>query len=148
MAKSGPKAHLLEPKAFNLYRSGKYTLTEIAEIIGVSLQTVSAWKQKYDWDARLEKLSSSSRQAADQMELEVAEFIQNNKGSLVEKSDHLLKAMMVKNKLSGHIDKLEASLIVMEDFIAFVKVHYPHISMDVHEILPHFLNAQGEKYGV
>lgn len=139
-----PKAHIAEPKAFHLYRQGK-SQTEIAGIIGVSEQTISNWKKKYDWDRRLAQISASTRRASDKLRQILADEIENMKDA--SNADAIHKLSLVLEKLDGKFDRLAFTIEVMEDFNAFLLVHYPKLLPEFHEVLAPFLNDVGNKYG-
>lgn len=144
-------AHLQEPKAFDLYKSG-VPQNEIAKTIGVSPQTISAWKQKYDWVSRLERLSTSSRTS-----LDIIKRIIGDKLRMVEEvpvdqlpkgfEDGLFKLQLVAEKMDAQFDRLAFTIEIMEDFNAFLVQNYPEHAELFHELLPAFLNEQGSTYG-
>lgn len=139
-----PKAHITEPKAFHLYRQGK-SQAEIAGIVGVSEQTISSWKKKYEWDTRLAQISASTRRASDKLRQILADEIENMKDA--SNADAIHKLSLVLEKLDGKFDRLAFTIEVMEDFNAFLLAHYPKLLPDFHEILAPFLNEMGNKYG-
>lgn len=149
---SANKAHILEPKAFALYKSGKYTQAEIAERIGVSEQTISIWKKKYEWDARLEKLSASTRRSVETLRSIIAKKIDKLR-DLEEDDipkgigDELHKLQLVLDRIDGQFDRLAFTLEVMEDLNEFLLGNYPDLAQEFHEVLSPFLNYIGNKYG-
>ena len=140
-----PKAHIVEPKAFALYRSGKHTQATIAKMVEVSEQTISNWKKEYEWDARLAKVSASTRRASDKLREILALEIENMKDA--SNADGIHKLSLVLDKLDGHFDRIAFTIEIMEDFNDFLNSNYPSLTAQFHEVLSPFLNEQGKKYG-
>lgn len=135
---------MLEPKAFTLYRQGK-TQADIAEVLGVSPQTITSWKKKYDWDSRLERMSASTRRSADKLR----EIIANEIDAMQDgsRADHVFKLSLVLDKFEGMFDRLAFTLEMMEEFNGFLETNYPALLPDFHEVLAPFIQHVGKKYG-
>ena len=142
---NAPKAHILEPKAFALYRSGKHSQSTISEMVGVSVQTISTWKKEFDWDSRLAKLSASTRRSSDKLREILAKMIDEMEDG--SNADAIHKLSLVLEKMDGHFDRLAFTIEIMEDFNDFLNSNYPSLTAQFHEVLSPFLNEQGKKYG-
>lgn len=144
-------AHIKEPEAFELFRTG-VTQAEIAKAVGVSSQTISAWKQKYNWVERLEKISTSSRTSLDVIKRIISEKLQKVQDVPVDElpkgfEDGLFKLQLVAEKMDAQFDRLAFSVEIMEDYHAFLINNHPEHAELFHELLPGFLSEQGKKYG-
>lgn len=148
---NAPKAHILEPKAFELYKAG-VSQREIAEIVGVSEQTISSWKERYSWDQKLKAFESSSRSSKEILERIISEKIQKVESTEVDQlpkgfEDGLLKLTVVLEKMDKHFDRLAFTIENMEDLNEFLNANHPAQVSKFHELLPEFLNFIGAKYG-
>ena len=151
---NAPKAHILEPKAFELYKAG-VSQREIAEIVGVSEQTISGkngWKKRFEWDKKLKAYESSSRSSKEILERIISEKIQKVESTEVDQlpkgfEDGLLKLTMVLEKMDKHFDRLAFTIEIMEDFNDYLNAHHPNQVSKFHDLLPEFLNYIGNKYG-
>ena len=154
MPKTGNKAYLLEPQAFELYRTGM-TLTEIAKTVGVSLQTISGkkgWKVKYNWDQKIEKYETSSRSSVEIIKRIIKDKLDEVKNTPVKElpkgfEDGLFKLQLMAEKMDVNFDRLAFTLEIMKDYNEFLTYHHPELAVHFHELLPEFLNAQSKKYG-
>jgi predicted transcriptional regulator len=70
------KASKKEGIAYEMFASNNYTQTEIAEILGITMSTITEWKKKFKWEER--------KEAAD---LTDAEILKKLKESLKEELD-------------------------------------------------------------
>lgn len=61
MAKS-PKENDKQKKAYDLYITGHFTQTQIAELVGVAARTIQRWIEAERWDILLESTKSSKEQ--------------------------------------------------------------------------------------
>lgn len=139
------KQHL-EPEGFNLYRKNK-DQKEIAEILGVSEQTISTWKKKFDWESRKRKWLTSRQSISERVLEQTADMAENmnlkeNPGIL----DLINKATLTIERLDKSVDMLASTIQVMEDFIKYLHEHNPELGEGVQEALADFLVHQGNKY--
>jgi len=96
---------LKQKRAYELYKSG-LNLTQIANILGISRQTVSAYKKKFNWDETL--LSEHSLDAQAKEREFILELIKEWDASLEElKSSDLINKLTILEKYTRLYYKLK-----------------------------------------
>ncbi len=135
----GNKQHL-EPDAFKLYRKNT-SQDEIAEILGLSEPTISAWKKKFDWEKRKRDWDNSNHATID-------ELLKMRKEAIEKKDpDGVWKIQKTIQAIDGEFDRLAYTLEIMEDFIKWMRAEYPEKFKEVQEVFTDFFAAQRDKYG-
>ncbi|MEP0004569.1 MAG: helix-turn-helix domain-containing protein [Balneola sp.] len=129
----------LEPDGFKLFRRDK-TGIEIAELLGVSEQTVSKWRKKFNWDQRRRDWRNSNHASIEDLQQMREEAIKNKD------SDGVWKIQKTILAIDGEFDRLAYTIEIMDDFMKFVQNSHPDKFESVHEILPDFIMSQGDKY--
>lgn len=135
----------MEPEAFKLFRQGK-TQKEIAGVVGVSEQTISAWSQKFDWQNRRRQWNNSSQAISEKLMMLLSKDVQELEKLDASAMDRIQKAVKSIKQLDQTVDMLASTIQVMEDFVEYAQNKNPEVAQIIQEALPDFLMWQGNKY--
>lgn len=135
----------LEPEAFKLYRQNK-TQKEIAESIGVSEQTLSGWKKKFEWESRRRNWQNSTQAISEKLMMLLAKDVQELDKLDSSAMDRINKAVKSIKDLDKSVDMLASTIQVMEDYVEYLQNKNPELADGTQNALPDFLMWQGNKY--
>lgn len=118
------KANLYLSEAEFLYLKGN-TLTQIATIIPLTIQTLSRWKDKYFWDEKKKKQNRQPLAMADNLsELmlkEVNEIVASGGRVTAEQADKLAKLSAIRKTLGATEDYAAMVVTVTEKLAKFAQ---------------------------
>lgn len=103
------------------------TLETISKILGVSVQSLSDWKNKYEWDLKRQEYLRAPKNIADKIAGLLDGYLDNIKvsedGINKSNADAIVKLSAAMTKLGGVEDTPSMTYIVLQDFIKWINRH-------------------------
>ena len=129
-------------------RKGK-TISRIAKLLGIAIQTISRWKKEENWDQRRKDFLRSSIAIADTLKDAVSKLVQKlNKEKVDPKeADAIVKMVRAIKALDPDADIISAALIVLDDLLHFLKEKDKQAAEMLDRHIPKFSDYLWDKYG-
>lgn len=139
------KQHL-EPAAFRMFCAGA-DQKEIAATLDVSEQTISAWKQQFNWDSRKQIFLNSTHATVDKLRTLLSDYVEKLESLDDDKAaDKLAKITSSIKHLDSHFDFLGSVLKVSEEWIAWAAANDDQLFQLLQQNLPRFLAHARTKF--
>lgn len=139
------KQHL-EPAAFRMFCAGA-DQNEIAATMGVSQQTITAWKQQFNWDDRKKIFLNSTHATVDKLRTLLSSYVENLENLDDDKAaDKLAKITSSIERLDAHFDFLGSVLKVTEEWIGWSAANDDQLFALLQKNLPRFLAHARTKF--
>ncbi|URA10547.1 DUF1804 family protein [Thermospira aquatica] len=132
-------------EARKLYVFENKTLTEISKLLGISLNTLSRWKNTFDWELDKQKYNRKVKNVLEILETKISELLEElEKTSVFDISEEDLKKLKILKETLSAIKKSEATLEnyikVMNDFVDFISQKYPERKEELARIIQDFFD--------
>lgn len=136
--------------AERMYVEDQRTLTEIAESIGIPIQTLSRWNKKLGWEEKKRSAITTpivlARQLMQMLTDKVDRLIAA--GTITARdTDEVRKLVKSIREIGGDQDMLGSILIAMNEFVDFMKPRDPDLLGKLQEHLVEFGETMRRKYG-
>ncbi len=136
--------------AERMYVEDQRTLTEIAESIGIPIQTLSRWNKKLGWEEKKRSAITTpivlARQLMQMLTDKVDRLIAA--GTITARdTDEVRKLVKSIREIGGDQDMLGSILIAMNEFVDFMKPRDPDLLGKLQEHLMEFGETMRRKYG-
>jgi len=132
------KQHL-EPSAFRMFCAGA-DQREIAGTLDISEQTISAWKNTFNWDERRNVYVRSTHATVDKLRKLLSEFVDKLENLDDDKAaDKLVKLTASIERLDSHFDFLGNVLKVSEEWVVYASNNDDELFKLLQGNLPRFL---------
>lgn len=136
--------------AERMYVEDQRTLTEIAESIGIPIQTLSRWNKKLGWEEKKRSAITTpivlARQLMQMLTDKVDKLIAA--GTITARdTDEVRKLVKSIREIGGDQDMLGSILIAMNEFVDFMKPRDPDLLAKLQEHLVEFGETMRRKYG-
>ena len=149
------KWELIGKEAETMYVVRGLTLTEISKLLKVSIQTLSAWKNRYKWDEKRMEMERRPERIVSDLEQVLAMKARELKQKIEEGEEvsdkqfrsviRMFEAIQSAKKKTAIIDAAPA---VMKEFALFLRQNenFGDLGEAFGEILPEFMEYLWEKY--
>lgn len=117
------KYNTIGAMAEKLYLEGN-TLEAIAQVLEVSLVSLSDWKQKYDWEGKRNKYQRQPQAIADKISGLLYKYLDNlNAETLTTGADAISKICSALNRLGGTEDFPAMAVTVQTRFMEWIEAN-------------------------
>ena len=141
-----PSSHKLYPKCERMFVNENKSLSEIHNLTGVALSTLSKWKRDNGWEQRRNDWQNSSLHIAERLKyllsLELSEMDKLDNGTV----DKIIKTIKSVKYLDEDADILGNTILVMEQFGIFLQIKHQKMFRTYQALLPDFLIYMREKF--